>query len=240
MKKIIPSLLLLSVLSLSCNYIGGKRIRGNGRVTSDVREAGTFTRVDASGSVDVYVKQDSVYGIRVEADENLFPYIVVENRNGTLKIHERRGVRLRPTRTVKVYISGPALNGFEVSGASDLISENTITSKETISVSLSGAGTIKMTVDAPKVEAGLSGAGTVTLKGETRDFKVSGSGSSDINCFDLLAENTRVDLSGAGDADVYASVKLDVAVSGAADIRYRGNATVNKSISGAASVRKAD
>jgi Putative auto-transporter adhesin, head GIN domain len=240
MKRNAFLLLLLSFFTISCRYTGGKRIRGNGVISSENRQAGTFSRVDAGGNVDVYIKQDSVHSIRVEADENLLPYIMVENRNGSLNIHERRGTRLRPTRTIKVYISGPAINGFELSGASDLVSENTITSNETISISLSGAGSVKMTLDAPRVEAGLSGAGTVTLKGQTRDFKVNGSGSSDINCFELLAENTKVDLSGAGDADVFASVKLDVAVSGAADIRYKGNATVSKNISGAASVRKVE
>ena len=44
----------------------------------------------------------------------------------------------------------------------------------------------------------------------------------------------------AGDAEVYASVKLDVSVSGAGNVRYKGNAVVNKSVSGAGSVKKVE
>jgi Putative auto-transporter adhesin, head GIN domain len=78
------------------------------------------------------------------------------------------------------------------------------------------------------------------LKGETKDFSADGSGSTDIKCFELLAENTNVELSGAGDAQVFASVKLDVQVSGAADVKYKGNAAVTKEISGAGSVKKVE
>ena len=238
MKRILAVALLISITA-SCD-IGGKKIRGNGVVKTENRNAGSFTRINASGSVDVVVKQDSVYSIRVETDENLLPYVVVENKNGSLHIREQRGVRLRPTHSVKVYVSGPSIISFDGSGSADIVSENTITSKETISIGLSGACTIRLDVNAPKVKAGISGAGTISLKGQTRDFEVDASGSADINCFGLLAENTDVSISGAGDAEVFASVKLDLHVSGAGDIRYKGNAMVNKHISGAGSVSKVE
>ncbi|MBL0130494.1 MAG: DUF2807 domain-containing protein [Chitinophagaceae bacterium] len=76
--------------------------------------------------------------------------------------------------------------------------------------------------------------------GDTKDFSVQGSGSTDINCFELFAENTKVELSGAGDAEVFASVKLDVHVSGAADVKYKGNANVSQEVSGAGSVKKVE
>ena len=34
--------------------------------------------------------------------------------------------------------------------------------------------------------------------------------ATDVKCFELMAENVDVDISGAGDAEVFASVKLDV------------------------------
>ena len=61
-----------------------------------------------------------------------------------------------------------------------------------------------------------------------------------MQCFDLLAEIVRIDISGAGDAHVFASVKLDVDVSGAGNVRYKGNANVTQNISGAGSVKKLD
>lgn len=240
MRKITAVLGALYLLTSSCVFIGGKRIRGNGVIKTENRQTSNFHRIDASGSVDVYVRQDSVYSIKVEADENLLPYVIVQNDNGSLSIHEKRGTRLRPTRSVKVYVSGPSIDAFEASGACDLVSENTITSNTGISINMSGASDIKMNVNAPKVKADVSGAGTITLKGQTKDLSIDGSGAATFRCYELLAENTSVDMAGAGKAEVFASVKLNADVSGAGSISYKGNPEVIKSISGAGSLNKVD
>jgi len=232
-------LAVFSVLFFSsCREVFGKRIRGNGAVKIENRSAGQFDGVHVSGSIDVYVRQDSVASIKVEADENLQEYVIIDNDGGMLEIYQKRGINLKPSRSIKVFVSSPAFTHFKASGACDIFSENKINSAEEISIDLSGASDIKMDVKAPKIEANVSGAGTISLKGETRDFVADGSGSTDIKCFDLLAENVDVEISGAGDAEVFASVKLDVRVTGAADVKYKGNATVNQKVSGAGSVKK--
>ncbi len=61
------------------------------------------------------------------------------------------------------------------------------------------------------------------------------------HCYDLLSENARVDITGAGSAEVYASVKLDAQVSGAGSVNYKGNPTnVKQEVSGAGSVSRAN
>ena len=97
-----------------------------------------------------------------------------------------------------------------------------------------------MELNAPGIKADLTGASHINLKGETKNFSVEGSGATIIRCFELMTENTEVDLTGAGNAEVFASVKLDVHVSGAADVKYKGNAVLNKDVNGAGSVRKVD
>ena len=105
---------------------------------------------------------------------------------------------------------------------------------------MSGACNADFGIKAPSVKVILSGACAVKLNGETKDFSVEGSGSTTVDCFDLLSENANIDLSGAGNANVYASVKLDASASGSTDIRYKGSPAVNSSVSGAGSVKKAD
>lgn len=240
MKKILLVLIASSLVLTSCRDIFGKRIRGNGQVTTETREASSYSGIDVSGAIDVYISQDSVPSLKVETDENLVEYIETHNDGGMLHIHERDNINLRPSKKIKVYVAGPGLNKFHASGACNIFSQNEISSSKMIDIKLSGASDVKMQVNAPRVSADLSGAGTIQLKGNTRDFKVEGSGSTDIKCFDLMTENTEVRISGAGDAEVFASVKLDVRVSGAGSVRYKGNASVNQSITGAGSVKKAD
>jgi hypothetical protein len=240
MKRFIIFSLLISMIFISCGYIGGKRIRGNGNIKTESRTTGQFSSVDVSGNIDVYVRQDSVASVKIETDENLLEYMQITVDGGTLEIREEKGYNLRSSKSIKVFVSGPSFKHFESSGACDIYSENQINSAEPVTINLSGACNVKMDLKVPKIKVDLSGAGTITLKGETKDFTVDGSGSTDVKCFELMTENTNIEMSGAGDAEVFASVKLDVHVSGAADVKYKGNATVNQSVSGAGSVKKVE
>jgi len=231
--------LLIAVITTSCNTFE-KRISGSGSIKTETRTAGQFNAVDVSGAIKVYVKTDSVLSIRVEADDNLVEFVETHNEGGTLHIHERDGFNLRSTKDIKVYVSGPEFRHFEASGACDIFSENKITSPSAIDLDISGASGINLELNAPAVRADLSGACTVTLKGETKDLDLNGSGASKFYCFDLMAENVDVEISGAGNADVSASVKLDVGVSGAGTVKYKGNPSINQRVSGAGSVNKAE
>ena len=240
MRRFIILTILFSMLLGSCHFIGGKRIRGNGKITTQSRTVNAFTSVDVRGDIDVYVKQDTVVSVKIEADENLLQYVQLTVENSTLDIREERGFNLKSTRGIKVYVSGPSFKHFEASGACDIFSENQLNSTEPISIDLSGACNAKMDLKTPAINVDMSGAGKITLKGETKDFDVDGSGATDVRCFELMTENSRVEMSGAGDAEVFASLKLDVHVSGAADIKYKGNAAVSQKVSGAGSVKKVE
>jgi hypothetical protein len=234
---------VLSVLLIfftSCNYVFRKQVHGDGNIKTESRTAGEFNSIDVSNSIDVYVKQDSVASVKIEADENLMEYIQVIDDGEVLRIHPENGYNLRPSKRIKVYVSSPEYKSFEASGACNIYSENKIISSSMVTIDLSGSCDAKLDLNAPKVNAELSGACNIELKGETKEFKVGGSGSTGIKSMDLLAENVDVDISGAGEAEVYASVKLNVEVSGAGSVKYKGNASVSQNISGAASVKKVE
>jgi hypothetical protein len=240
MKRLFLIALLPVSIFTSCHHFMKDKVRGNGTIKTENRTVGSFTGVDVGGNIDLYIKQDSTRSIRIEADENLMQYIEVRMEGDELVIQPKDGYNLSGSKQIKVYVSSPVFKRLEASGACDIIGENKIIAAEDFYIDLSGSCDIKLELKTPKVSAESSGAGSISLKGETKDFSVDGSGSTDINCFELMAENTSVELSGAGDAQVYASVKLDVQVSGAADGRYKGNAAVTKDISGAGSVKKID
>jgi hypothetical protein len=98
-----------------------------------------------------------------------------------------------------------------------------------------------MEADAPDLKASISGSGKVDLAGRTQNFDLDLSGAGKATCYDLMSGNTKVEISGAGSAEVFASVKLEARVSGAGSVKYKGNATnVQQQISGAGSVKKVD
>ena len=242
MKRIFLFSLFAVLIFSSCRYLGGKRVGGNGHIVTRDHTVGQFQRVDVSGAIDVYVKQDSSQQpVRVETDENLQDLVEIRESNGVLYISPVDHYNLDPTKQLKVYVSAPLFKGFGVSGASRLYSENKLTSSETLDIDLSGASEIKIDVKAPRINSEISGASSAVLTGETKDLNANGSGASNYKCFDLMTENTTVDISGACSADVFASIKLDVQASGASEVKYRGAAAnVKQDLSGASGMKKVD
>ena len=231
----------LTVLSFSsCHDMFGKRIHGNGNIKTETRSVSHFNGIDVSGSIDVYVKTDSISSIKIEADENLLEYIQVISDGDMLRIHTENGFNLDPSGKIKVFVSASTFKNFDASGACNIHSENKINSPDVINIGASGSCDVNLEVNTPKVVADLSGACNVELKGETKDFSVEGSGSNGIKTMGLMADNVDVDISGSGDADVYASSKLDIHISGSGDVQYKGNPQVSQSISGSGSVKKVE
>ena len=240
MKRIFAGLFFTSFILGSCHFMGGHRVKGNGTMKTETRNASGFNAVDIRGNMDLYLRQDSSFSVRVEADENLMEYIIIKTEGNKLVIEPKDGYNLSGTKDIKIYVSAPQVKDLDASGSCDIIGENRIVSAEPFELDLSGSSDVKLEVNSPKVDAELSGSGSIQLKGETKDLFVSGSGSTDIECMDLMAENVEVDISGSGNANVFASVKLNVEVSGSGNIRYKGNAAVTKSISGSGSITKVE
>lgn len=238
MKKSIFLLFITVSIFYSCSYIGGEKIHGNGNIKTENRQENGFEGISVSGAINTYVTQDSIVSVKIEADENLMEYIYTGVRGGILEIKPEKGFNLRPSGKIKVFVSAPFYSTFRISGACDLVGQNKITSNNAITIKLSGAGKTEMEIQSPRIDVDLSGAGLLRLKGQTKEFKVDGSGSSDIKCFELLTESTQIGISGAGDAEVFASVSLDVRVSGAGSVKYRGNPSIKQKVSGAGSIRK--
>ncbi len=240
MKSILAASLISFIILNSCSYVGSERVRGDGNIKSKTISTGNISALETGGAFTVYIRQDSVTTTRVETDDNLLEYIDIAVKGNTLHIRSRDGFNLRPSGKIKVYVSSPVFNRLNASGACDIISENQIISNEGVNIDLSGASRVDLSLKTPNVHAILSGAGTISLKGETKDLRIDGSGSTDIKCFDMKTENTHVEISGAGDAEVFASVKLEVEVSGAGTVKYKGSPVVEQKISGAGSVKKVD
>jgi hypothetical protein len=242
MKRIFFLYFLAALVFASCSYMGGKRVHGNGNVVSQDRTTGKFNSVHVSGALDVYLKQDSAQqAVKVETDENLQELIETREENGILYISPRNNYNLDPSNEkIKIFVTAPHFRSLGVSGASNIYTENRITSVEPLDIDLSGASEIKLDIKAPRINTEASGASSVILTGETKDLNIQGSGASDIKCFGLMTENTSLDVSGAFTAEVFASVKLDIQASGASDIKYKGAASVTQDLSGASSIRKVD
>jgi hypothetical protein len=237
MRAFLPVLSFVILLS-SCRFAGFHQVRGNGVHSSQQRNVGAFTQVEASGPVDIELSQGPS-SVRVDADENLQEYIEVESRGNTLYVHLRDNISVNPKAGMKVYITAPDFRSIQLTGSGDLTGQGRIRGND-LNIDITGSGSVTLDLDMPRVRAHITGSGETHLSGATRRFDSEINGSGSVAAFGLMSEETNVSIHGSGDAEVFASKHLDIDIAGSGDVAYKGTATVNKSVHGSGDIRKAD
>lgn len=230
---------ILTALVLSSCFFTGQRIAGNGHIITQEKNVGKFTAVNSSGAINVHIMQGETNAVKIEADENLIPYLDIYVNGNTLTIRQRQGFNLDPSKNIIVYVSSPEFKKIEMFGSGDIASDNTIFGSNPLKLDVSGSCTINLNVNVPGVNADISGSGNIFLKGRSADLNISMSGSGNIKCFDLITDNVTLNISGSSDAEVTANKKLNIDVSGSGSVLYKGNPSINQKVSGSGEVKKA-
>jgi len=215
----------------------GKKIYGDGHITTRQENVGSFSGIDVGGAIEAHITQDGNPSVKIETDQNLMEFVEVFTDGGTLVVRTRRGYNLQPSRRLIVYVSAPAFNNIAASGASKVIADNAISGND-MHIGASGASHISMEVSGDKITTNLSGASSLSLKGEVGNFDLEASGASHVKCYELVTDNATIDLSGAVSAEITANKTLQADAQGASHVRYKGTASVNSNTSDAGSVRK--
>ena len=230
---------VLAIAVSSCNIVDGRRINGNGKVTTKTYDLKNFSQIDVGHSMKVYLSQGNNYEVKIETDENLFDFLNVRvDEENVLDVDVANNTNLDATGEIKVYITAPSLDQVELSGAAEIETKGKFAQDKKIKFDISGASSGNISVRAPMVELDASGASTLTVDGESKDIEVDASGASTINAFDLMSENAAVESSGASTARVFSSIALNARANGASTIKYKGNPKVTSDASGASSITK--
>ncbi len=239
MKKLFVFLFVILVFFSSCRFVTGQRIRGNGNVKTETRSPGNFKSVSSHGSFDVFISSGQ-QAVRIEAEENLLPYIETYVEGYTLHVDTKDNYWLRPGRKVKIFVSSPDYESIRSYGSGDIIGESKITNSSKLELGVNGSANIKMDIDAPGINTETNGSGDIFLKGQTKSFEGEIHGSGNIKALDLRSADAAIKIYGSGDADVFVDGKLDVHVAGSGDVNYKGNAQISSSIAGSGRVKKVE
>lgn len=232
----LPLLLAASVL-LSFTHPYEEKIKGNGNVKQESREASAFTDISTSGVYKVIIEQGNTHSIRVEAEDNLLPYIVTDISRGELSIHSKKGYNIQPTKEVRVYITLQKVDKLSASGASGFTSKGKLTS-DRIRLAFSGAADGNLDISTHELKVDVSGAGNITLKGSTDEADYGISGAADISAMDLTSEDAKIGISGTGKANVFVQKNLNVVISGMGHVKYKGEPSIKQIVSGMGKISK--
>jgi hypothetical protein len=227
----------LTTLACSLSVPSFTGITGSGNVITLEQDLADFDRLEISYAFEATITQGDVFSVVIRIDDNLQPYLRVQQQGGTLSIGLDSDVILGlRNATLEADITMPNLVSLEASGASqadlvDFIVEGNLV------LDASGASKIGGDLQANDVRLTLSGASSASLSGSGGDLTVDASGASTADLRDFEAVDVVVVVSGASSATVLATGTLTADASGASHVTYLGDPTVlDVNTSGASSV----
>ena len=238
MQKLLFLCLLIPVL-FSCNLMG-ERVEGNGQLTTESRQVTSFKNITSNGPMDIILQDQPAAGVKVEADQNLIPYIFTDVDGNTLRIRVKKGYNLKSDNPLRVYVSAPVFDEVTLDGSGNITSQSMLVNPDDMTLKLSGSGNIEIQVNTPNLKSELSGSGNIKLSGSADKWITALSGSGNIYCFGLNTQTAQVSINGSGNAEITASQKLTLKVNGSGQIRYKGSPNVESHINGSGSVSKVE
>ena len=207
------SFLLLLVSLSSCRMWG---VRGNGNLTDENRDISEFDKIEVGGAFTVNIKVGESPSLKISAEDNLIDYIRTRVHGDKLVIDTRKSIS--PRKEIKIDITTPSLKDVDASGASNIHVWN---------------------IDSDEFNVNVSGAGSLDLSGNAEDVYIDMSGAGSLDAKNLKTKSVEIDISGAANADVYASERLKATVSGVGNIDFYGDPKdVKSSVSGVGSINR--
>lgn len=229
----------VAVFASGCRK-GGLCVRGAGPVVSETRSLASFDKITLDGSADIYIAQDSVQSVTVQAQDNILDILETEVYNGHLKIGFDRNC-VKNHEPVKVYLTVPNIWEVRVEGSGNIIGLGSINMSD-LRFEIEGSGNIQFPlISANSLGVHISGSGDVNFAGEGASYlDIDINGSGNVRAYDLPVNNVAIDVDGSGDSRVHAIDNLDVRISGSGNVYYLGYPQITSHISGSGDIISAN
>jgi len=253
MKNLIITVILGAILFwlTGCHKPFG--IVGNNSPGTETRQMVSFDEVVSDASFNVYISQDTIYEVVVEAETNIIPFVRTMV-NGTKLIVDTRE-SLTTHLPVNIYVKTPSVKFIELNGSGlilidslnadnlrvELNGSGDIRGKvnvQTLYTNLDGSGDIALEATCFNIESEVNGSGDISLLGAANKGIFTISGSGNINGFDFALKECNAKIRGSGDIYVRVANLLDANISGSGSIYYIGNPVINVVVTGSGSVIK--
>ncbi|MDI1255749.1 MAG: DUF2807 domain-containing protein [Flavobacterium sp.] len=201
------------------------------------RTIGNYTKLYVKGSFDVTLVQGKTEATITTSDKSILESVKIEISDNVLNIY-MDDHKWKNYGDIKIELPYQNLNEIHLNGSGSIAADGAINS-DNIKVIVSGSGDIALTINAKNAVGELTGSGDLTLGGMTTNFEGKVIGSGDLKASRFKAENTLIEVSGSGDANVYASENIKARVVGSGDIKYAGNPKKEDTkVSGSGSIEK--
>jgi hypothetical protein len=202
----------LSISLIACGLVG---TRGEGAVTSEIRQTDGFSRIESGGGFHVSVGVGPASSLEVSAQSNILPLIVTEVVDGTLRIRSSKG--FTTTERVDVTLTTPQLERIQLTGGSH--------------------GDVNG-LAAEAFDVQLSGGSVLTANGTANTMALGASGGSVGELDGLTASTINVDLSGGSRVEVRATNQVNGSASVGSRVSVAGGGKTAVTATGGSQVQE--
>lgn len=237
-------------------FLGGRNttVKGSNTLVTKKMKAPAFEAITASRGVEVVIGITDE--IVITANDNVMEYVVVEEKNGTLKISISEAVNIR-NMNVKVQVPNTGkIASLTASSGAEIRTRSAIKTKtmeirlssgasmdaamkaDACTIRLSSGTALQAAVDFGTCDIRLSSGSAAELSGKSATFTADLSSGSSLEAFGLVAKTCNVEVSSGASAEVTCTEKLTAQASSGASVEYKGDCSVEKRASSGGSVRK--
>ncbi|MGZ4054205.1 MAG: head GIN domain-containing protein [Bacteroidia bacterium] len=162
-----------------------------GDIITETRSLKAFDRLQVEQNVNVFLTQDPVQEVKIEAGEHLMSLIQTVVEDGTLIIRNKNTCNWARAynKPLNVYIKTPGLSYIKLYGTGNIKSLNTIV-KDTMDISITNSGNIELTVNSSQILSHIYGYGDLTLHGTAHEHSCSIGGTAFLYAKDLTTSYT--------------------------------------------------
>lgn len=228
---------LLLIFNLNACYLQDFNcVKGSGATVEEEKVFDEDIRtISSSLSADVYVSQGATQKVIIKAQQNIIDVTNARVVGGEL-ILDLSGKCIRNA-NIEVFVTTPTIEKVTLAGAGKIIGQ-ALWNSPNLEVVVSGAGKVNAEVKSTNLNTTVSGAGEINLTGEAESQNVGISGAGNYKAFGLVSQKATVNVSGAGNCELWAAQHLDANISGSGNVKYKGDPAITKKISGVGNLKK--
>lgn len=192
-----------------------------------------FKKVSVTSGIDLFLNHSSSVGLVVKGEQRVIKRVVCRVEGDHLFISLVGTITWSRSRSVEVYLDFTELDQITATSGSDVRCESVIKSP-ILDVRGKSGSDIYLPIEVKSLKMIMSSGCNISLVGQADHVKASIASGSNLKAHKLLTRKMIIDVSGGGDAYVFATHELHADASGGSTIRYKGNPVIKniKSSSG--------
>lgn len=223
-KSTVIALILLAIIPFSSN---AQTIKGNEKIKTDVRSISGFNKLVVQGQAELYVTQESVENVKIEADENLIELLQTSVNNGVLYVIVPSNIK--KAKQITVSVAYRSLKQIILMNEIELKSDRA-NSFDDIEIICGNNAKVNFEFTAKNASIKAHDFSNVSLRGYTENLLVESTDDTELNAFDLQSDVCTVVGSGYAEISVNVKKSISIVMSGSSNLFLMGEPAISQRI----------